>query len=391
MVCSWQSVLMLAVEKNALRRVVFSKPLGEKPGKAVGRLCKNGKNILLALEETLGEGKVRHRNFPIDGLWDEIDGLGDGYGQINIITSVGDAEYRQNKKGSSVLLGGEKIFRALDGKNFSEALTETLDRRKDYILNGDEPFLIALGIADKNGRIHDKKQAKFRQINRFLEHVRTVEKDLPAEGVLRIYDLCCGKSYLSFAVYHYFTAVSKREVEMLCMDLKRDVMEDCACIASSIGYGGMRFVAGDVRNAPVSPAPHLMLSLHACDIATDIVLHLAVKMEARVVLSTPCCHHSLAKDLDTPSLSFATQYPHLKGKLCEVLTDAARLARLRAHGYEVAALELTDPDDTPKNTLLRARRVSLKESEREEALREYREILCFLLGKNVQDYPEVLS
>jgi hypothetical protein len=150
----------------------------------------------------------------------------------------------------------------------------------------------------------------------------------------------------------------------------------------------MRFETGDVRRAPKDPSPHLVLSLHACDVATDIVLHYAADTGARVVLSTPCCHHDLSGKLRQPSLDFVSRYPHLRGKLSEVLTDAARLARLRAHGFEVAALELTDPDDTPKNTLLRARRTAAAEKKRAEAEEEYRGILRFLLGRDAEDYPE---
>ena len=175
---------------------------------------------------------------------------------------------------------------------------------------------------------------------------------------------------------------------MLCMDLKEDVMRDCAAIAASLGYVGMRFETGDVRRAPKDPSPHLVLSLHACDVATDIVLHYAADTGARVVLSTPCCHHDLSGKRRQPSLDFVSRYPHLRGKLSEVLTDAARRARLRAHGFEGAAVELTDPDDTPKNTLLRARRTAAAEKNRAVAEEEYRGILRFLLGRDAEDYPE---
>ena len=385
---SWAELLLLSAECGALRRVTFSKAGEGIPEKAVGRLCKTAAGTVLALEMTHGKGKVSHRNIPLSELGECVDALGEGYGQINLATEVGDAECRISKKGTVTVIGGDRLFRALDGKDFGDRLAETLSRQKAYILKGDEPFLTALGISDKTGRIHDKKQAKYRQINRFLEHIRDIEGDLPKEGVLRISDLCCGKSYLSFAVYHYFTVISRREVSMLCMDLKEDVMRDCAAIAASLGYVGMRFETGDVRLAPKDPSPHLVLSLHACDVATDIVLHYAADTEARVVLSTPCCHHDLSGKLRQPSLDFVSRYPHLRGKLAEVLTDAARLARLRAHGFEVAALELTDPDDTPKNTLLRARRTAAAEKKRAEAEEEYRGILRFLLGRDAEDYPE---
>ena len=248
-----------------------------------------------------------------------------------------------------------------------------------------------LDVSDKNGRIHDKKQAKFRQINRFLEHIRDIEHALPKDGTLLIYDLCCGKSYLSFAVYHYFKNIRSRDVAMLGMDLKDDCMRFCADVAKTLSFDGMTFKTGDIRTLPKDRAPHLVLSLHACDIATDIVLHFAASVKAGVILSTPCCQHDLLGKMDLPMLEFVTDYPKLSGKLAESLTDALRLARLRTYGYETAALELTDPDDTPKNTLLRAvlRRGFDPEGDAAgKAKEEYLSALRFVLGEGVTDYPE---
>ena len=386
----WLTLACAALSRGALRRITFSRPLPGFPDKVTGRLCKNGEKTILSLEETLPGGKVRHRNLPPEAWGEALESLGQGYLQINLSTAAGDAQYKRNKKGSSVLTGGEALVKKLECGDWSQTLTETLQREKQYLLRGDEPFLQALGISDRTGRVHDKKQAKFRQINRFLEHITDIAGDLP-EDFVRIYDLCCGKSYLSFAVYHYFTVLRKTSVQMLCMDLKADVMEECAAIADALGFTGMTFRTGDVRNAPRDPAPDLLLSLHACDVATDIVLHLGADLGAKVILSTPCCQHDLAGKLDCPQLDFAARYPHLRRQLCATLTDALRLARLRARGYEVKALELTDPEDTPKNTLLRARRTAHASADCAAAEEEYRAMLRFLLGHDAMDYPEELG
>ena len=234
--------------------------------------------------------------------------------------------------------------------------------------------------------MHDKKQGKFRQINRFLEHIEDIYERLPREGEIKIYDLCCGKSYLSFAVYHYLTEIKKREVSLFGADLKRDVILWCDNLARQLSYNGMRFEVGDISRLDYSETPDMVISLHACDIATDIVLDTAVRLGAGVILSTPCCHNNLKMKINCKELKFVTDYPQLSGKMCEALTDALRLAKLRAGGYTVTALELTDPENTPKNTLLRAVKNNSSDTEKEKAAREYDAFLEFLLGEGKDGY-----
>lgn len=387
------SLLFDAAAAGVLRRATLSRPENGDGSRISARVCTHKGELLLATERRERDGKVYHKNIPLAALEEALPALAAPYQQINLATSLGDAEYKRSAKGKEVFLGGDKLRRALTAAtpSFADALTEALDAKKNYILSGDEPFLLALGISDARGRVHDKKQAKFRQINRFLEHVRDIERYLPKEGTLLIYDLCCGKSYLSFAVYHYFHNIKGRDVEMLGMDLKEDCMRFCANVARELGFSGMTFRAGDVRLVPRERAPHLVLSLHACDIATDIVLHFAAAVRAGVILSTPCCQHDLLDKVNVPALSFVTDYPKLAGKLSEALTDALRLARLRTLGYETAALELTDPDDTPKNTLLRAvykTGFDPCSTAAARAREEYRAALRFVLGRDADDYPE---
>ena len=386
------NLILSSAFAGVMRRLVLSKPTGEAL-KVTARLCSHKGEVLLATETLMPDGKAFHKNYPLAEAEEAVSLLLPSYMQVNLLTSLGDAEYRRSKKGSEMMRGEKELERRLSAytPSFADALCESLDQSKSYILKGDEPFLKELGISDKNGRIHDKKQAKFRQINRFLEHIRDIEDKLPAEGELLIYDLCCGKSYLSFAVYHYFTVIRKRKLEMLGMDLKADCMAFCAETAKTLGFDGMRFATGDIRTISRDRAPHLVLSLHACDIATDIVLHFAASVRASVILSTPCCQHDLLRKVDIPALRFVTDHPKLSGKLCEALTDALRLARLRTFGYETTAPELTDPDDTPKNTLLRAvLRPVFTEKQKAAAEAEYKAALRFVLGKEVSDYPEQL-
>jgi SAM-dependent methyltransferase len=257
------------------------------------------------------------------------------------------------------------------------------DKVKRRILSGAEPFLAELGISDANGRVHDKKQAKFRQINRFLELIRDVESHLPAEGVLNIADLCCGKSYLSFAVYHYFAIIRGREVKMTGVDLKTDVIEYCSGVARELGFSGLEFLAGDVNLYNTEDKVNMVVSLHACDVATDIVLQTATALSAKAILSTPCCQKYLSERICNDSLSFVTEYGHLNRKLSDALTDALRALYLKKEGYRVQVCELTDPQDTPKNTLLRAVKVR---KHCEDAQKQYDAALTFLLGDGAKDY-----
>lgn len=387
------SLLFDLAAAGYLKRAIFSRPsTGDSP-RIDARLCNHKGELLLATERRCADGKVFHKNIPLERLETELPMLAAPYRQINLITTLGDGEYKRNDKGKEVFLGGDKLKRAFAAQavSFADSVTETLSRKKNYILSGDEAFLKALDISDVGGRVHDKKQAKFRQINRFLEHIRDIEEHLPKDGTLLIYDLCCGKSYLSFAVYHYFRNIRGRDVEMLGMDLKDDCMRFCADVAKELGFDGMTFRTGNILTIPRDKAPHLVLSLHACDIATDIVLHFAADVRAGVILSTPCCQHDLLGKMQLPAFRFVTDYAKLSGKLAETLTDALRLARLRTFGYDTAALELTDPDDTPKNTLLRAvlRKDFRMDSEQAvKAKEEYLAALRLVLGKDASDYPE---
>ena len=339
------------------------------------------------MELSLPGDTVSHKNLAEDAFLSEIDALLDNYSQANLITLSGDAEWKRSKGGKEVLLGGDTLKRKLSGERppFESAI-EALDKKKNYILSGKEDFLIKLGVSSSDGRVHDKKQGKFRQINRFLEHIEDIYPRLPSEGEIKIFDLCCGKSYLSFAVYYYLTNVKGRQVSLYGADLKRDVINWCDALAKELSYSGMRFEVGDISKLDYGITPDMVISLHACDVATDIVLDTAARLGAGVILSTPCCHNNLKSKIKCDALSFVTDYPQLSGKLCEALTDALRLAKLRSEGYAVTALELTDPENTPKNTLLRAIKTTVSESELERARAEYDSILDLLLGDRKDGY-----
>ena len=363
----------------SLRKAVFSKPedRGLVSAVAVSKLI--GGRTALQLEIFHSDNKATHKNlfFADDGSDAELEKMFASFRQVNIMTTAGDCEYRRSASGNDVLLGGDKLRTSL-GKAHEKLSPAANNKEKNHILRGDEPFLIALGISDERGRPHDKKLPKLRQINRFLEYVRDIEKYLPKEGTLHICDLCCGKSYLSFAVYHYFANIRRRDVKMTGADLKADVIEYCNSVAASLGFTGLSFICTDVKLFCPDTLPALVVSLHACDTATDIVLEKGAGWRAPVILSTPCCHHYMNHNIDCPCLSFISEHSMLRQKFCDAATDALRAKKLEAEGYSVDAVELVDPDDTPKNILLRA---VLRGGPDEAAKKEYLAAYSFLYGK----------
>ena len=381
------SLILHCASLGVLKKAVFSKPADKTILKAVVSPKQISGALSLQAEYFHKDNKVTHKNFALDTLTDEsLAVFGEDFMQINLISTLGESEYKRSSSGRSVLLGDKKLRNALESNNSATnapacVITEN-NRKKKYILSGSEPFLRALEVADENGRVYDKKQAKFRQINRFLEIIRDTEDKLPTSRI-RICDLCCGKSYLSFAAYHYFANVRKMEVSMTGIDLKPDVVENCNAVARAVGFDGLEFICMDVNDYEPEERPSLVISLHACDIATDIVLCKAASWNADVILSTPCCHHELNHSIDCEQLSFITEHSMLRQKLCDAATDALRLCRLEAEGYSTSTLELIDPNDTPKNVMLRAIRKKNFDKgsfEAEQARKKYLAAKSFLCG-----------
>ncbi len=366
----------VSAENNTLKNFVLSSSKDPEVQKIKGTLrAVSGQNVV-QLEYFCSEGRVRQENVSVGRLAEVISEKTEFFSRCDLNDSGGQASLMRSKKGKLTLVKHGNI-----GKG--DKVEPIGDRIKNYILKGDEEFLFYLGISDKNGRVHDKKQSKYRQINRFLEYVGDMMKYIPKDGTIYVADLCCGKSYLSFAVYYYLTKVLSREVFMDCMDLKESVMNYCSEIAQKCGFDGMHFSAGDVTGYEPANKPHLVVSLHACDVATDIVLERACTLGADVILSTPCCHRQLSRELDCEPLKFVSSNSVLKSKMCDALTDALRVLRLEAEGYKAEAVELIDPDDTPKNVLIRAHKNKNLSYGRNNKIDEYKTAYKFLTGKEV--------
>ena len=376
-------IIILAANKKKIKKAVFSKPDDKNIQKAVITMKESKNGLFLQAEIFRKDNKAVHRNFKLDkSLTEELTLFTSAFSQINLITIDGECEYKRSSSGKTVVLGADKLLRRMNYNSETTVDPMSNNREKKYILDGSEPFLQYLDVSDKNGRVYDRKQAKFRQINRFLELVRDIENDLPKDEI-HICDLCCGKSYLSFAVYHYFTNIKGYKVTMTGVDLKPDVIERCNKTAMDLNFSGLSFVCENVNTFVPQTLPSLVISLHACDIATDFVLTRAAEWKADVILSTPCCHHELNHCISSPKLSFITDYSMLRQKLCDAATDALRLCRLEAQGYSTSALELIDPDETPKNIMLRAIRkknFDINSKEAKDAYKRYLDAKAFLCG-----------
>ena len=381
-----------AAVNGVLRCVTFAAPRDKSSDvkKIRGELRQIGGETVLQLEYTLTEGRLKHENIPakagvitervkafIDPTFGEHE-----FTRAELYAGDASASLMISKKGKMSLITSPKFEDAIASK--TEADVRGNDRKKTYIIPEDAPFLQILGVSDKNGRVHDKKRAKFRQINRFAEYAADYLSKMD-DPELFIADMCCGKSYLSFALYHLVTEVLGKGCRMVCVDLKKSVIDDVSAAAKDCGFAGMEFVCGDISKYTVSERPHMVVSLHACDIATDLVLDFAIRSGAKTILSTPCCHHELSGLLDCSELDFIADHSVLKQKLCSAATDSLRLLRMKAAGYKSDAVEFIDPEDTPKNVMLRGRYTGRRDSEAEE---KYRSAYSFLTGKEAAEIPQ---
>ena len=234
------------------------------------------------------------------------------------------------------------------------------NRSKQYLIQDGVPcpFLIEIGVMNSEGRVRAANYDKFRQVNRFLEFVEDVYSTLPSSGVLRIIDFGCGKSYLTFAMYHLLVQKHGRKVEMLGVDLKQDVINDCRRIAEQLGCDGLEFKAAHVADIEPAGPVDLVVSLHACDTATDVALARAVAWQARAILSVPCCHHEFASKMSSDLLPPIQRHGILRERFAELATDAYRAQMLEASSYKTQVVEFIDLEHTARNLLIRAVRRS---------------------------------
>ncbi len=230
------------------------------------------------------------------------------------------------------------------------------NRTKKYIIQEGKPvaFMIDLGVMGQDGKIIRTRYDKFRQINRFLEYIEDILPKLDKERELTIIDFGCGKSYLTFAMYYYLKELKGYNIRIIGLDLKADVIEHCNELRTRYGYDKLDFYVGDIATYKDVDKVDMVVTLHACDIATDYALAKAVKGGAEVILSVPCCQHEANRTIKSDILSPVMDYGILKERMAAIVTDAARAKLLTANGYDTQILEFIDMEHTPKNLLIRA-------------------------------------
>jgi SAM-dependent methyltransferase len=294
--------------------------------------------------------KVKHENLKAGETKGRIlELLAKAFRQGYFYTTEGDFH-------AAVTVQGKITIRAKDAAKAAPAAPLGHDRQKNYLLPEDAPidFLVRLGVMTAAGKVAAAKRDKFKQINRFLEMVDDVFASLPPSGPLKIIDFGCGKAYLTFALYYYLTVIKQKEVQLVGLDLKQDVVEFCSKVALDLGYAGLTFAVGDIEGYQQSDGVDMVVTLHACDTATDDALIKAVAWNARVILSVPCCQHELFKQLESDILRPLLKHGILKERLTALVTDSVRASLLESAGYSVQILEFIALEHTAKNLLIRA-------------------------------------
>lgn len=301
-------------------------------GKQVFHQNLGSKEVLEFLKELFFGQEVRLKQAEFRGSTD----------QLNI---------RVSKKGK-ITLKRKKVKR--EEIPFSMDLSH--NRKKKYILEeGMEiPFLMDLGVITREGKIAHSKYDKFKQINRFLEFIEDILPNLPKDKEITILDFGCGKSYLTFAMYYYLHELKQYSIRIVGLDLKKEVIRHCNELSKKYGYEKLTFQEGDISSYNEMEKVDMVVTLHACDTATDYALYKAIKWDAEVILSVPCCQHELNKQINNKELSSLFSYGVIKERSAALFTDAMRANLLECMGYKTQILEFIDMEHTPKNLLIRA-------------------------------------
>lgn len=292
----------------------------------------------------------------------------DGFRQLDAWGEDKQYTIRVSKKGKVTLITQK-------ARENTQKITEH-NRQKQYILkeNTDIPPLVDLGVFTKDGKVVRTMYDKFRQINRFTELIRDGMEELGKDSI-KILDFGCGKSYLTFILYYYLVMIRKMDTEIIGLDLKADVIEKCSALAEKYGYDKLKFQVGDINGYKSDMTPDMVISLHACDTATDYALFNGVQWNCKLIYSVPCCQHQLNGQIKKDNLPILSRYGILKERFSALSTDAIRGALLEACGYKVQVLEFVDMAHSPKNLLIRAVKKNIPEGKRIEAQKEAEELM----------------
>ncbi|MEG1255802.1 SAM-dependent methyltransferase [Clostridium sp.] len=314
--------------------------------------------------EKYTDKQVFHENIDVDILEEKLlEYVSSNYKQVAAWSNTTTFDLKISKKGK-VHLGKKK-------SDNEKLVNKGHNKEKNYILKEGmiiEP-LIDLGVFTKEGKVVNSKYDKYKQINRFVEIIDDEIKKNDFKE-LTILDFGCGKSYLTFVLYYYFVEIKKINVKMIGLDLKEDVIKKCNDIAKSYNYEDLHFELGDINGFKYNNKVDMVITLHACDTATDYALYNAIKWNSKMIFSVPCCQHEFNSQMKTDSLSILTKYGIVQERVAALMTDSVRANLLENMGYKTQLLEFIDIAHSPKNILIRASKANISKDKREKALTE---------------------
>lgn len=324
--------------------------------------------------------KTTHENIEAVETIDKLVEDFVNFKQMVIFSKSNDYQVLKNKKGI-------KVIKNKASKKQGELLH---NRKKNYIIPEDEPckFLEILGVMNEKGKVFKDKYDKFRQINKYLEFIRDIKDELNKKKKIRIVDFGSGKAYLTFALYYYINEVLGVEAEITGIDLKKDVVEFCNDTAKKLEYKNLKFLWGDIKTFTEFEGIDMIVTLHACDIATDMAIAHGIKWKSRIIMVVPCCQHEIFTQIKNESMSPLLKHGILKERISSLVTDAARGNLLEVVGYNVQFVEFIDMEHTPKNIMIRA---IYNGQKNEKALVEYMRYKEFwsiepYLEKSIKEY-----
>jgi SAM-dependent methyltransferase len=319
--------------------------------------------------EKYTDKQVFHENIDVDTLGEKIlEYVSSSYKQVAAWSTTTTFDLKISKKG--------KVFLGKKKDDNTKQVNKSHNKEKNYILKEGmiiEP-LIDLGVFTKEGKVVNSKYDKYKQINRFVEIIDDEIKKNDFEE-LTILDFGCGKSYLTFVLYYYFVEIKKINVKMIGLDLKEDVIKKCNDIAKQYNYENLHFELGDINGFKYNNKVDMVITLHACDTATDYALYNAIKWNSKMIFSVPCCQHEFNHQMKAESLSILTKYGIIQERVAALMTDSVRANLLECVGYKTQLLEFIDIAHSPKNLLIRASKANIPSEKKEKALDEVQNLM----------------
>lgn len=312
--------------------------------------------------------QVFNENLKFENLRDFLIDNIDNFKQYNFFDEVYEYMAKISKKG--------KVFVSVSKNSNVKESTQTQNKDKNYLIKEGTivPPLIDMGVMTKDGKIISQMYSKFKQINKFLEiidhSISKINKD-----TFNIIDFGCGKSYLTFVIYYYFTFIKKKKVNVVGLDLKEEVINNCNKASKKYGYNNLNFYLGNIKDYEPNFKPDIVITLHACDTATDYALYNAIKWDTQMIFSVPCCQHEVNKSLSCNDLKIIENYGIAKERISALFTDIIRCNLLEYSGYKVDLLEFVDIDATPKNLLIRGELSKIPTDIKNRMLKEVEEII----------------